>query len=186
MAFPGFQLQWSWLMLFFIWNVKACDVAAEPFIRVFFCEGRSCSERTGYARAVRLCCDLSFLLLSLSEPLLGYYKPDVLDVVLESEIGPNRKKVWKLFLLTSFFSACLSWSRHFVEGSWYDVLPPADFRRLLAGKWSLLRSYWRQPRHFNSQQVTSMTELWTSWNNLRDLWLHSNVVHPRSHSSVIK
>ncbi|POI32232.1 hypothetical protein CIB84_004016 [Bambusicola thoracicus] len=29
----------------------------------------------------------------MSEPLLGYYKPDVLDVVLESEIGPNRKKV---------------------------------------------------------------------------------------------
>ncbi|NWS53325.1 F234A protein, partial [Chunga burmeisteri] len=29
----------------------------------------------------------------LSEPLLGYYKPDVLGVVLESEIGPNRKKV---------------------------------------------------------------------------------------------
>ncbi|NWV38580.1 F234A protein, partial [Grantiella picta] len=29
----------------------------------------------------------------LSEPLLGYYKPDVPGVVLESEIGPNRKKV---------------------------------------------------------------------------------------------
>ncbi|NXL47007.1 F234A protein, partial [Podilymbus podiceps] len=29
----------------------------------------------------------------VSEPLLGYYKPDVLGVVLESEIGPNRKKV---------------------------------------------------------------------------------------------
>uniref|UniRef100_A0A8B9DLS9 Family with sequence similarity 234 member A n=1 Tax=Anser cygnoides TaxID=8845 RepID=A0A8B9DLS9_ANSCY len=29
----------------------------------------------------------------MSEPLLGYYKPDVLGVVLESEIGPNRKKV---------------------------------------------------------------------------------------------
>ncbi|NXW01591.1 F234A protein, partial [Fregetta grallaria] len=29
----------------------------------------------------------------LSEPLLGYYKPDVLGIVLESEIGPNRKKV---------------------------------------------------------------------------------------------
>lgn len=55
-------------------------------------EDRSCSERTGYAQAVRLCCDLD-LLLSFSEPLLGYYKPDVLDVVLESEIGPNRKKV---------------------------------------------------------------------------------------------
>ncbi|NXI44961.1 F234A protein, partial [Galbula dea] len=27
------------------------------------------------------------------EPLLGYYKPDVLGIVLESEIGPNRKKV---------------------------------------------------------------------------------------------
>lgn len=30
---------------------------------------------------------------SLSEPLLGYYKPDVLGIVLESKIGPNRKKV---------------------------------------------------------------------------------------------
>uniref|UniRef100_A0A8C9F5A7 Family with sequence similarity 234 member A n=1 Tax=Pavo cristatus TaxID=9049 RepID=A0A8C9F5A7_PAVCR len=30
--------------------------------------------------------------LNVSRPLLGYYKPDVLDVVLESEIGPNRKK----------------------------------------------------------------------------------------------
>ncbi|KFQ68158.1 Protein ITFG3, partial [Phaethon lepturus] len=29
----------------------------------------------------------------VSEPLLGYYKPDVLGVVLESEIGLNRKKV---------------------------------------------------------------------------------------------
>ncbi|NXI57354.1 F234A protein, partial [Chloroceryle aenea] len=29
----------------------------------------------------------------VSEPLLGYYKPDVLGVVLESEIRPNRKKV---------------------------------------------------------------------------------------------
>ncbi|NXQ34426.1 F234A protein, partial [Alaudala cheleensis] len=29
----------------------------------------------------------------LSEPLLGYYKPDVLGIVLESEIGHNRKKV---------------------------------------------------------------------------------------------
>ncbi|NXK85428.1 F234A protein, partial [Formicarius rufipectus] len=29
----------------------------------------------------------------LSEPLLGYYKPDVLGIVLESAIGPNKKKV---------------------------------------------------------------------------------------------
>ncbi|NWU92344.1 F234A protein, partial [Upupa epops] len=29
----------------------------------------------------------------VSEPLLGYYKPNVLGVVLESEMGPNRKKV---------------------------------------------------------------------------------------------
>ncbi|NWX43195.1 F234A protein, partial [Steatornis caripensis] len=29
----------------------------------------------------------------VSEPLLGYYKPDVLGIVLESEIGPSRKKV---------------------------------------------------------------------------------------------
>uniref|UniRef100_A0A8C5U0A5 Family with sequence similarity 234 member A n=1 Tax=Malurus cyaneus samueli TaxID=2593467 RepID=A0A8C5U0A5_9PASS len=36
--------------------------------------------------------DVSLLFLSLSEPLLGYYKPDVLAVVLESEVGPNRKK----------------------------------------------------------------------------------------------
>ncbi|NXK31257.1 F234A protein, partial [Piprites chloris] len=30
---------------------------------------------------------------ALSEPLLGYYKPDVPGIVLESEIGPNKKKV---------------------------------------------------------------------------------------------
>ncbi|NWI35235.1 F234A protein, partial [Picathartes gymnocephalus] len=30
---------------------------------------------------------------ALSEPLLGYYKPDNHGIVLESEIGPNRKKV---------------------------------------------------------------------------------------------
>ncbi|KFQ39999.1 Protein ITFG3, partial [Mesitornis unicolor] len=30
---------------------------------------------------------------AVSEPLLGYYKPDVLGIVLESEIRPNRKKV---------------------------------------------------------------------------------------------
>ncbi|XP_064009365.1 protein FAM234A [Pogoniulus pusillus] len=29
----------------------------------------------------------------MREPLLGYFKPDVLCIVLESEIGPNRKKV---------------------------------------------------------------------------------------------
>lgn len=42
---------------------------------------------------IRVGSDLSLLFLSLSEPLLGYYKPDVLGIVLESEIGPNRKKV---------------------------------------------------------------------------------------------
>ncbi|NXX28799.1 F234A protein, partial [Nicator chloris] len=30
---------------------------------------------------------------ALSEPLLGYYKPDVHGIVLESEIAPHRKKV---------------------------------------------------------------------------------------------
>uniref|UniRef100_A0A8C6ZD08 Family with sequence similarity 234 member A n=1 Tax=Nothoprocta perdicaria TaxID=30464 RepID=A0A8C6ZD08_NOTPE len=40
----------------------------------------------------------------ISEPLLGYYKPDVLGIVLESDIGPNRKKVCKLFCLASLFS----------------------------------------------------------------------------------
>ncbi|KAJ7426774.1 protein FAM234A [Willisornis vidua] len=30
---------------------------------------------------------------ALSEPLLGYYKPDILGIVLESETGPNKKKV---------------------------------------------------------------------------------------------
>ncbi|NXQ52430.1 F234A protein, partial [Anthoscopus minutus] len=30
---------------------------------------------------------------ALREPLLGYYKPDVHGIILESEIGPNRKKV---------------------------------------------------------------------------------------------
>ncbi|NWI69075.1 F234A protein, partial [Todus mexicanus] len=29
----------------------------------------------------------------VSEPRLGYYKPDVLGIVLESAVGPNRKKV---------------------------------------------------------------------------------------------
>ncbi|NWJ04487.1 F234A protein, partial [Crypturellus undulatus] len=29
----------------------------------------------------------------ISEPLLGYYKPDVLGIVFESDIGPNRKQV---------------------------------------------------------------------------------------------
>ncbi|NXT25588.1 F234A protein, partial [Syrrhaptes paradoxus] len=29
----------------------------------------------------------------VSKPQLGYYKPDVLGIVLESEVGPNRKKV---------------------------------------------------------------------------------------------
>lgn len=56
-------------------------------------ENRGRSEKTRYAQAVRVCYDLSVLFLSLSEPLLGYYKPDVLGIVLESEIGPNRKKV---------------------------------------------------------------------------------------------
>lgn len=40
-----------------------------------------------------MCFDLSLFFLSLREPLLGYFKPDVLCIVLESEIGPNRKKV---------------------------------------------------------------------------------------------
>lgn len=56
-------------------------------------EDRGCSKRTRYAQAIRVCYDLSLLFLSLSEPLLGYYKPDVLGIVLESETGPNRKKV---------------------------------------------------------------------------------------------
>lgn len=43
--------------------------------------------------AVRVGSDLSLLFLSLSEPLLGYYKPDDHGIVLESETGPNRKKV---------------------------------------------------------------------------------------------
>uniref|UniRef100_A0A8D0GVW5 FAM234A/B beta-propeller domain-containing protein n=1 Tax=Sphenodon punctatus TaxID=8508 RepID=A0A8D0GVW5_SPHPU len=37
----------------------------------------------------------------LSEPVLGYYRPDVLDIVIESEVGPNRKKVWKPISLFS-------------------------------------------------------------------------------------
>lgn len=42
---------------------------------------------------IRVGSGVSLLFLSLSEPLLGYYKPDAHGVVLESEIGPNRKKV---------------------------------------------------------------------------------------------
>ena len=50
-------------------------------------------ERASYAKAIEVGSDLSLLFLSLSKPLLGYYKPDVLGIVLESEIGPNKKKV---------------------------------------------------------------------------------------------
>lgn len=45
----------------------------------------TCNHQGGFS--------LSLLFLSLSEPLLGYYKPDDHGIILESEIGPNRKKV---------------------------------------------------------------------------------------------
>lgn len=61
---------------------------------------------------IRVGSDVSLLFLSPSEPLLGYYKPDAHVIVLESEIGPNRKKVWSFFLLNSHFSLCHSSNRN--------------------------------------------------------------------------
>lgn len=55
-------------------------------------EDRGSCEST-VCPASRVGSGLSLLFLSHSEPLLGYYKPDARGVVLESEIGSNRKKV---------------------------------------------------------------------------------------------
>ncbi|KFU88011.1 Protein ITFG3 [Chaetura pelagica] len=63
----------------------------------------------------------------LSEPLLGYYKPDVLGLVLESEIEPNRKKV----MIVESGSGAVQWD---LKLSWREgspgpaALPTADHR----------------------------------------------------------
>ncbi|XP_063270499.1 protein FAM234A [Prinia subflava] len=64
---------------------------------------------------------------ALSEPLLGYYKPDVRGIVLESEIGPNRKKV----MIVESGSGAVQWelklnSRAGSPGP--ATLPTADHR----------------------------------------------------------
>ncbi|KFP30238.1 Protein ITFG3, partial [Colius striatus] len=86
------------------------------------------------------------------EPLLGYYKPDVLGIVLESEIGPNRKKVmivesrsgavqWDLMLnsraespgpaslsTADHRSTFLIWGEY--QGPGNDPPPPAPLQKL--------------------------------------------------------
>ncbi|NXD31136.1 F234A protein, partial [Spelaeornis formosus] len=49
----------------------------------------------------------------LSEPLLGYYKPDVHGIVLESEIGPNRKKV----MVVESGSGAVQWETKLSSGA---------------------------------------------------------------------
>ncbi|NWT89979.1 F234A protein, partial [Lanius ludovicianus] len=64
---------------------------------------------------------------ALSEPLLGYYKPDVLGVVLESEIGPNRKKV----MIVESGSGAVQWDLKLNSGAGSPgpaTLPTADHR----------------------------------------------------------
>ncbi|KFR12023.1 Protein ITFG3, partial [Opisthocomus hoazin] len=63
----------------------------------------------------------------VSEPLLGYYKPDVLGIVLESEIGPNRKKV----MIVESGSGAVQWDLRLnsrVESPGPATLPTADHR----------------------------------------------------------
>uniref|UniRef100_U3JNF1 Family with sequence similarity 234 member A n=1 Tax=Ficedula albicollis TaxID=59894 RepID=U3JNF1_FICAL len=67
------------------------------------------------------------LLSLLSEPLLGYYKPDDHGIVLESEIGPNRKKI----MIVESESGAVQWelklnSRAGSPGP--ATLPTADHR----------------------------------------------------------
>ncbi|NXB71393.1 F234A protein, partial [Donacobius atricapilla] len=64
---------------------------------------------------------------ALSEPLLGYYKPDVHDIVLESEIGPNRKKV----MIVESGSGAVQWELKLNSGAGSPgpaTLPTADHR----------------------------------------------------------
>ncbi|NXF23852.1 F234A protein, partial [Rhodinocichla rosea] len=63
----------------------------------------------------------------LSEPLLGYYKPDARGVVLESEIGPNRKKV----MIVESESGAVQWELKLNSGPGSPgpaTLPTADHR----------------------------------------------------------
>ncbi|XP_036248441.1 protein FAM234A [Molothrus ater] len=63
----------------------------------------------------------------LSEPLLGYYKPDAHGVVLESEIGPNRKKV----MIVESESGAVQWELKLNSGPGSPgpaTLPTADHR----------------------------------------------------------
>ncbi|NXV03989.1 F234A protein, partial [Cettia cetti] len=64
---------------------------------------------------------------ALSEPLLGYYKPDVHGIVLESEIGPNRKKV----MIIESGSGAVQWELKLNSGAGSPgpaTLPTADHR----------------------------------------------------------
>ncbi|NXR50540.1 F234A protein, partial [Hippolais icterina] len=64
---------------------------------------------------------------ALSEPLLGYYKPDVHGIVLESEIGPNRKKV----MIVESGSGAVQWELKLHSGAGSPgpaTLPTADHR----------------------------------------------------------
>ncbi|XP_061329341.1 protein FAM234A [Pezoporus flaviventris] len=63
----------------------------------------------------------------VSEPLLGYYKPNVLGIVLESEIGPNRKKV----MVVESGSGTVQWNLKLnsrAESPGPATLPTADHR----------------------------------------------------------
>ncbi|KQK84818.1 protein ITFG3 [Amazona aestiva] len=63
----------------------------------------------------------------VSEPLLGYYKPNVLGIVLESEIGPNTKKV----MVVESGSGTVQWNlklNSIAESPGPATLPTADHR----------------------------------------------------------
>ncbi|XP_010074595.1 PREDICTED: protein ITFG3-like, partial [Pterocles gutturalis] len=63
----------------------------------------------------------------VSEPQLGYYKPDVLGIVLESEVGPNRKKV----MIVESGSGAVQWDLKLnwrAESPGPATLPTADHR----------------------------------------------------------
>ncbi|NXC93046.1 F234A protein, partial [Certhia familiaris] len=63
----------------------------------------------------------------LSEPLLGYYKPDDHGIVLESETGPNRKKV----MIVESGSGAVQWELKLNSGAGSPgpaMLPTADRR----------------------------------------------------------
>ncbi|NXI32532.1 F234A protein, partial [Sterrhoptilus dennistouni] len=64
---------------------------------------------------------------ALSEPLLGYYKPDVHGIVLESEVGLNRKKV----MIVESGSGAVQWELKLHSGAGSPApatLPTADHR----------------------------------------------------------